>query len=83
MMIDIKSFDPDSRTVTVAFADGGLTYERQVNACFDETGAYDVAATTDRVNQVALGVSAKMRLGVISAETIAVQTSADVSAPTS
>lgn len=83
MMIDIKSFDPASRTVTVAFAEGPLTFERQVNACLDDAGGYDVAATADRVNQVALGVAAKMRLGVISADTIAAQGAADGSSATS
>jgi hypothetical protein len=65
MKITIAPFDPDSRTVQVQFEHGAVTHLRPVNACLDEAGEYDAAATQARVEEVALGVEQKIELGLI------------------
>jgi hypothetical protein len=65
MKITIGAYTPATRTVAVRFEHDGVTYDRPVNACHDQTGAYDAAATADRVDQVALGVTTKIELGVV------------------
>lgn len=65
MKITIGTYDATTRTVAVRFEQGDVTHDRPVNACHDKAGAYDAKATVARVDQVALGVAAKIELGVI------------------
>jgi hypothetical protein len=51
--------------VTFTNDDPAFTHVRSVNAVFDSNGKYDKAATTERVNQVALGVENKIAIGAI------------------
>lgn len=55
--------------VEVVFTDDSYTpdkvHTRMVNVCFDSEGAYDDAATAERIGQVMDGVERKMALGVI------------------
>jgi len=70
MQTTIGDFDPATHQVEATFvgadsAGEAVTFRRQVNACLDKAGAYDPEATQERVAQVALGVQAKMALGVV------------------
>lgn len=67
MEIKIGTYDEAMRAVPVTFRQGEIVHERQVNACHDENGAYDAAATRQRVEEVARGVANKIALGVITA----------------
>lgn len=62
----IGKFDHGTGKVPVIFtgADGN-SHARDVVACLNDHGRYDRAATRSRVDQVALGVAHKMRLGKI------------------
>ncbi|MGB8603372.1 MAG: hypothetical protein WCD42_14350 [Rhizomicrobium sp.] len=92
MQTTIAPYEADARTVSVTFEQDGVTHTRSVNACFDEAGAYDEAATASRVAEVALGVANKIALGVITnapatdsakdAPTVTVDTAATDSAGT-
>lgn len=64
---DIGAYDAATRTVKVTFSQGDIVHERTVNACLDEGGEYDAAATEARVAEVARGVAHKIALGVITA----------------
>jgi hypothetical protein len=68
MNISIGAYDEQTRTVPVTFAEGDVNHRREVNACHDKKGAYDAAATKERVEQVGLGVAQKIKLGVIKPE---------------
>lgn len=61
----IGPFDEDTRSVPVTFASGEIVHRRSINACLDAAGGYDVAATAERVADVARGVAVKIGLGVI------------------
>jgi hypothetical protein len=61
----IGAFDPETRSVSVTFVHGGATFTRRVNAVVDGAGAYDEAATADRVAAVGLGVAYKFEAGLI------------------
>jgi hypothetical protein len=65
MKTTIGPYDPDLRNVPVRFEHAGVTHDRLVNACFDNDGAYDAAATAARVEDVGHGVTAKIDAGVI------------------
>lgn len=65
MKTKIGKYDSATRTVPVTFTEGETIHQRSVNACHDESGAYDAAATRDRVGDVARGVAVKIGLGVI------------------
>jgi hypothetical protein len=65
MKITIGNYDVTTRTVAVRFEQGDVTHDRPVNACMTKAGDYDAKATAARVDQVALGVAAKIELGVI------------------
>lgn len=65
MKTKIGAFDPATRTVPVLFTYSGVKHRRPVNACLDEAGAYDEAATAARVAEVARGVRNKIDAGVI------------------
>ena len=65
MKTAIGKYDPDTSSVAVTFRHAGVTHKRRVNACLDGAGAYDPAATKDRVAEVALGVEHKIALGLI------------------
>lgn len=56
----------DCRDIHVRFTLGDITYERQVNVCYDSEGAYDENTTDTRIGEVALGVERKISLGLIS-----------------
>ena len=64
---EIGAYDPVTRTVPVTFTQGDIVHQRAVNACHDEAGNYDKAATEQRVADVARGVAHKIALGVITA----------------
>ena len=64
---DIGAYDAATRTVPVTFTQGDIVHQRSVNACLDEAGQYDAAATEARVADVARGVAHKIALGVITA----------------
>lgn len=93
MQTTIAPYETDARTVDVTFEQDGVTHSRSVNACFDEAGAYDEAATEARVAEVALGVANKIALGVITnapatdsakdAPTVTVETATSTAATTS
>ncbi len=65
MKTTIGPLDHAARTVPVTFRHAGVTHRRAVNACFDEAGIYDAAATKTRVAEVAVGVEHKIGLGVL------------------
>jgi len=65
MKTTIGKFDPETATVGVTFRHGGVSHRRRVNACLDEAGAYDIAATKARVAEVARGVEHKITIGAI------------------
>lgn len=65
MKITIGAYDADKRSVPVVFAHAGITHSRDVNACFDSKAKYDAKATAARVDEVALGVAAKIEAGAI------------------
>jgi len=65
MKFTIGKFDPETGSVPVKFSHDGVKHERSVNACFDEDGLFDAAATKARVGEVAAGVEHKIALGVI------------------
>ena len=65
MKTTIGKFDRDTATVGVTFRHEGVTHKRRVNACLDEAGSYDPAATKVRVAEVASGVAHKIALGLI------------------
>lgn len=65
MQTIIGPYDPATRQVRVTFETAVVTHTRQVNACHDDTDAYDPAATADRIADVARGVEIKIALGVI------------------
>jgi hypothetical protein len=67
MKTTIGAYDPDTRTVPVTFVDGGIKHKRSVNAVLDDAGDYDRKATKARVDEVALGVAAKIQIGAIGA----------------
>lgn len=54
------------KDISVSFTDGTVTHTRNVNVCFDESGAYDHEATLTRIIEVAHGVEQKIAAGVIS-----------------
>ncbi len=63
----IGAFDAASGTVPVTFTAGAIVHSRRVNAVV-AGGKYDAKATKARVAEVALGVAAKIELGVIAAD---------------
>jgi len=63
----VEPYDPDTRSVLVTFDPDGMAHTRGVNACHKPDGSYDHEATIERVEQVALGVAAKIELGIITA----------------
>ena len=65
MKTKIGKYDPATRGVPVTFTEGETVHTRTVNACHEASGAYDAAATRDRVADVARGVAVKIGLGVI------------------
>lgn len=65
MEIKVNGYDADTRTVSVTYDHAGVTHTRDVNACHDESGAYDEAATAARVEEVGAGVAAKVAAGAI------------------
>lgn len=65
MKTTIGTFDPASGTVPVTFRHQGAVHKRPVNACLDENGAYDAAATRARVAEVARGVANKIESGLL------------------
>lgn len=67
MEIEIGTYNKEQRTVPVTFRQGSVVHERQVNACHDESGTYDAAATAQRIEEVARGVATKIALGIITA----------------
>lgn len=65
MKTTIGKFDPETGTVPVTLKHEGITHSRRVNACLDDAGAYDAKATAARVDEVAIGVAAKITLGLL------------------
>lgn len=65
MKISIGRFDPATSTVPVTFEADGVVHSRRVNAVLDVAGKYDRAATAVRVDEVALGVAAKIACGAL------------------
>lgn len=65
MEIKVNGYDAATRTVSVTYDHAGVTHTRDVNACHDESGAYDEAATAARVEEVGAGVEAKIAAGAI------------------
>ena len=65
MKTTIGKFDADTRSVPVTFEHAGVKHERSVNACIGADGAYDEAATANRVKEVAQGVVHKIEMGAI------------------
>lgn len=53
--------------IRVEFTDSesGKTHERSVNVVFDENGDYDSTATATRIEEVAIGVAEKIKVGII------------------
>ncbi len=64
----IGKFEPETSTVPVNFQHQGIRHKRSVNACLDDHGGYDRAATAARVVDVAAGVAHKIEIGVIGPE---------------
>lgn len=67
MKITNNGYNADTRTVSATFDHEGVTHTRDVNACFDDAGAYDEGATVARLEEVATGVAAKIAAGAIPA----------------
>lgn len=65
MKTRIGQFNAATRTVPVLFTYIGVRHRRAVNACLDDDGNYDEAATHQRVAEVARGVANKIDAGVI------------------
>lgn len=65
METTIGDFNSDTRTVPVTFTAGDVVHSRDVNACLDDDGGFDEAATKERVDQVAQGVAHKIAVGAI------------------
>ncbi|MBX9661919.1 hypothetical protein [Novosphingobium sp.] len=65
MKTTIGRFNAETRTVPVTFNHGGVRHRRPVNACLDDAGNYDAAATAERVEEVASGVAYKIDMGLI------------------
>lgn len=65
METTIGEFNSDTRSVPVTFTQGDVVHARDVNACLDDDGGYDEAATQERVGQVARGVARKIAVGAI------------------
>ena len=65
MKITTGNFDPADNTVEVTFEYSGVKHTRKVNACLDEAGKYDPAATAERVEAVGNGVQRKIEIGVL------------------
>ncbi len=63
--IKIGKFNAETKDVPVTFTRGEFTHRRSVNACLTSAGKYDAAATAARVDEVGLGVVAKIDAGVI------------------
>ncbi|MGN6421976.1 MAG: hypothetical protein ACTHLA_01565 [Asticcacaulis sp.] len=66
MKTTIGKYNDKTRQVPVKFVEGGVTHNRDVNACHDDSGKYDAKATASRVEEVARGVAHKIAIGVIS-----------------
>lgn len=69
----ITTPDGDSETINcndirVRFTDSetNVTHERDVNVVFDENGDYDSTATAARIEEVAVGVGEKIKVGALS-----------------
>ena len=64
---EIISTTADCNDIRVRFTDSetNITHERFINVCFDENDAYDATATSERIEEVALGVAEKIKLGLI------------------
>lgn len=65
MKTTIGAYAAATRDVPVKFESGEIVHERRVNACHDNAGGYDAAATAERVADVARGVAAKIAVGAI------------------
>lgn len=63
MEFEIGKFDRATEQVPVTFDHAGVTHQRMVNACLTPAGRFDAKATAARVEQVALGVAAKIEAG--------------------
>ncbi|WP_343611110.1 hypothetical protein [Novosphingobium sp.] len=65
--ITIGAYDAATQppSVPVTFIYAGVTHQRNVNACLDAAGAYDAAATAERVIAVGNGVKYKIKLGAL------------------
>lgn len=71
MKTTIGTYDDATKSVPVTFTDGDIKHRRMVNAVHKEDGSYDRTATKARVDEVALGVAAKIAAGVIAVESAA------------
>ncbi len=65
MKITNNGYNAEARTVSATFEHDGVTHTRDVNACFNEAGEYDEAATDARLEEVGAGVAAKIAGGAI------------------
>lgn len=65
MQITNNGFSAATRTVSATFDHAGVTHTRDVNACFNEAGEYDEAATEARLEEVGAGVAVKIAAGAI------------------
>lgn len=65
MEIKIGAYNKDTRSVPVTFTSGDIVHKRDVNAVHNAKGAYDKAATKERVDQVGTGVANKIAAGAI------------------
>ena len=65
LITKIGTFNTTTKTVPVTFTSGEIVHTRDVNAVLKASGTYDKSATAARVAEVALGVAAKIGLGVI------------------
>lgn len=67
VQITIGAFDDSTvpASVPVTFVYAGVTFERSVNACTDAKGAYDEAATADRVADVSRAVKYRIDSGLL------------------
>lgn len=74
MKTTIGKFDPVSRSVTVIFDHQGVVHRRAVNAVLKPDGSCDKVATRLRVEEVAIGVAAKIEMGAIQPPTMAAPT---------
>lgn len=68
MKITVGRFDAATGTVPVTFEQGGKSHSRSVNAVIGEDGKHDRAATLERVDEVAAGVTNKFALGLLGTE---------------